>query len=90
MTKEISLKMKVRSIINKHDPISLLECGCPVDEYDQEVNKIIPLLQVATNIDQLQNLVYEIFVDMFDKEIAGLKDKYRKLSEELFSLRQYI
>ena len=89
MTKKISLRNRVRDIVNKYDPITLLESGCPIDEYDPEVKKIIPLFQIVKSIDQLQDLIYEIFVSMFDEKIAGPKNKYRKLSEELFALLQY-
>lgn len=87
MTKEISLKEKIKGIVNKYDPIKLLEIGAPDDEYNPEIKKILPALQKAISVDQLHNMVYELFVYMFDKDTAGPKKNYRKLSEELYSLK---
>lgn len=78
---------KVRKIVNKHDPVKLLKMDCPVDEYDPEIDEILPALKKVKSVNQLHKKIYDIFVFMFDKDIAGPKERYRKLSEELYSLR---
>ena len=88
MTEEASLKEKVRDIVNKYDPIGLLKIDCPVDEYDPEIQQIVPKISELNSVDKLQKVVYKIFVDMFDESIAGSKENYRQLSEELYSLRK--
>lgn len=88
MTKS-NLKESVRYIVNKHDPIKLLDVGCLIDEYDPEVKLILTKIKLTKSLDEIHDMVYNIFVDMFDKSIAGPKTKYRRLSEELYFLKQF-
>ena len=85
MTKE-TLTEKVQATINKYDPIRLLKIGCPADEYRLEIKRIVPILRSTTGINQLHDAAYGVFVNMFDERIAGPKNDYRKLCEELYSL----
>jgi len=64
--------------------------GCSLDEYNPEIMEIFLALQKTINVNQLHDMVYEIFVGMFDEDIAGPKEKYRKLCEELHSLRTFL
>lgn len=82
-----ALEEEVRRIVNKHDPIGLLKIGCPSDEYDPEIRKIMPLLMKATSREEFHDVVYHIFVQMFDKKTAGQRKKYGKLSKDIYELR---
>mgnify|MGYP001595307464 CR=1 FL=1 len=82
------LTEKVRTIVNKHDQIKLLKIGCPLDEYDPEIKKILPALKKVTNLKEFQKKVYHIFVEMFDKRIAGPKRNYEELGREIFGLKK--
>ena len=82
------LQEEIKNIINKYDPIGLFKMDCPLNEYDPEINKILPIIQEATSIEALQEKVYAVFVEMFFEDIAGPKENYRKLSENLYSLKR--
>lgn len=87
MTKLTSLHLKARKIINKYDPIHLIGMGCPVDEYDGEVRRILDALDKVNSPKELSDLIHKIFVKMFFKEIAGPKENYQKLASELYKLK---
>ncbi|EAF2146933.1 DUF1871 family protein, partial [Listeria monocytogenes] len=57
---------KVEKIINDWDPIELFPLA-PKDEYSQEINKIISIVQENPNIDMnvLGKGIRKIFVDSF-------------------------
>ncbi len=84
--KKKAIRIKLKKIVNKYDPIDLIKIGCPEDEYDPEIERILPLLSKIKNKKELLDKVYLVFVKMFDKSIAGPKNKYKKISEELFLL----
>ncbi len=87
MPTEISLHIKVRKIINKYDPIRLLDMGCPEDEYDGEARRIARRLKNSQNSEQVLNLVHRIFIRMFDEKLAGSKENYQQLATDLYKLR---
>ncbi|HAA6561299.1 TPA_asm: DUF1871 domain-containing protein, partial [Listeria monocytogenes] len=57
---------KVEKIINDWDPIELFPLA-PKDEYSQEINKIISIVQENPNIDMnvLAKGIRKIFIDSF-------------------------
>jgi len=87
MIKKSPLFIKASKIVNKYDPIHLISIGCPKDEYDGEVRRILEGMENVSNIEELHDLVYGIFVKMFDESIAGPKENYQKLASELFQLK---
>lgn len=68
---------KIRRIINKYDPIKLISIGCPKDEYDPEIKLILNDLSKCKSIKEINNLVYNIFVEMFEYggKVKNFKDK---------------
>ena len=84
---EGTLLLKIKEIIDKHDPIRLLKIGCPEDEYHPEIQIIAPILEDSNSTDELHNSVYELFVQWFSKDDAGAKENYIELSEELYALK---
>ncbi len=87
MIKRSLMIKKVRDIINKHDPIGLVKLGCPINEYHPEVKQIISKINLKNSVNELQEAVYHIFVNMFDKKLVGPKSKYQELSAEIFALK---
>ncbi|OGE29496.1 hypothetical protein A2867_00815 [Candidatus Daviesbacteria bacterium RIFCSPHIGHO2_01_FULL_40_11] len=87
MVKTASLHAKITGLVNTYDPIHLLSMGCPEDEYNGEVKRIIRGLKKASNPEQLCNLLHGIFVDMFDERLAGPKENYQQLAIDLFKLK---
>ena len=78
---------KTREIVNNHDPINLIAIGAPWDEYDPEIKDILKHFADVKHVDELIEIVWEIFVRWFDKVIAGAKERYRALSQDLWDLK---
>jgi hypothetical protein len=51
----------IRSVINEHDPVGLMEAGCPDDEYDAEVTTILARLPRASSVDDVKMILYQEF-----------------------------
>ncbi len=76
--------MELRTIINQHDPISLLDIGAPEDEYESEVKTIIVQLKDDMTQQQVHDLIYQEFLRWFDDEsTAGPKESYKKLAIDI-------
>lgn len=87
MDETADLQERIQSIINKHDPLKLIKSGAPAAEYAPETERIVFRLASARSAEQLHDVVYDVFVEMFDARIAGEKEKYRAMSEEIYALR---
>jgi hypothetical protein len=74
---------KLRSIINKHDPLNLITIGCPEDEYDPEVETIFEKLKPSNTEEEVLDIVYEEFIHWFGKS-AGHKDSYIEVSKDVY------
>ncbi len=77
---------QVRDIVADADPIELVRQGSDKDEYDMEVAAILPLLPNMASVDSLQRMIYNIFVQKFDRPVAGPSGKYRIIAERLLEL----
>lgn len=76
---------ELRAIINRHDPIVLLdEEGTPKDEYDPEVKTLIVQIDSNMSEKELHDRVFAEFRHWFGGEsVTGPKERYRELSEEI-------
>ena len=74
-----SLRKRVSKLINAHDPIGLIACGAPPDEYDPEVGTILPRLRTASAPTEVQAIIHEEFVRWFNDELAGPASRYEEL-----------
>ena len=61
----------VARAINEADPKSLLELGCPPDEYDPEIGTITPRVAKAANADEIRVIIFEEFERWFGADSAG-------------------
>ena len=77
--------MEVEEILFRHDPIGI-NFEDNRDEYDPEVDTILPRLKEARDADDVQSIVYEEFVRWFDEKIAGKKSNvvYKNISLEIW------
>jgi len=55
----------VTRAINDADPVSLLEIGCPEDEYSPEVGTIVPRVAKAASPAEVRTILYEEFERWF-------------------------
>jgi len=75
---------ELRTIINRHDPIGLLDLGAPEDEYEPEAKTIIVQLDQSMTEKQIHNLIYREFLRWFeDESTAGPKEAYKELATEV-------
>jgi len=56
----------VREILNRHDLEQLLKLGAPEDEYDPEVERVLPQLAAASDATDVATIVQDVFTKMFD------------------------
>jgi len=57
--------LELRRIINQHDPVGLIACHCPEDEYDPEVETILPRLETAKTWEDVHTVVTTEFLHWF-------------------------
>lgn len=58
------------------DPIRLIAMGAPDDEYDPEVETILPRLRSAGSAAEVRTVLHEEFVRWFDERTAGPPERY--------------
>ncbi|PDK68754.1 hypothetical protein AFZ23_05505 [Listeria monocytogenes] len=77
---------KVEKIINDWDPIELFPLA-PKDEYSQEINKIISIVQENHNIDMnvLDKGIRKIFIDSFGENLI-FKNNEDEIAEKILAL----
>lgn len=73
----------LREIVNKHDPMSLMDIA-PEDEYDAEVGKILADTYRLESLEEIKNIVYDIFVASFGDDVKLAKGLCQKIAEEWF------
>jgi len=66
-----------------HDPIGI---GFVPDEYDPEVELLLPAIERVTTVDELTDRMHVIFQQMFSIEIAGPRQKYEPIARDLWAL----
>jgi hypothetical protein len=65
--------------INTLDPIRLINLGVNDDKYSGEISHIVSRLAIRQDrpsLEEIQELIYSIFVKSFDAEMAGPMEKY--------------
>ncbi len=67
------------------DPIGI-NFGENTDEYEPEAGTIIPRLDSAKSVEDVQTIVYEEFCRWFDSVTAGSKQKYASVSAKIWEL----
>lgn len=60
---------RLMEILYEHDPVGLIAFGAPKDEYSVEVDAFLPLLPGMQSPILLSQVLYEVFVQMFDEQM---------------------
>lgn len=84
MNKKILANL-VRNKLNKIDPVGFISMGVPKDEYDPEIKEILSKIHLCKSEKDLEELMYNTFVKMFDERLAGSREIYRELSSRIFN-----
>ena len=76
---------KLKEIINRHDPVGLLELDAPQNEYDPEIGTLLPRIKKATTEDEIAKIVVEEFTKWFGKEIfKGKEDVVTNIAKDIY------
>ena len=62
-------KKKIKSVVNKADPMGLLEVQCPEDEYAPEIERIFARTRKGMTADEIAKVIHAVFLEMFDESI---------------------
>lgn len=73
----------VAEVLFRHDPIGI-NFEDNTDEYEPEARTILPRLRTCANSDEVVAVVFEEFQKWFGPQIAGGKERYSSLSEEIW------
>lgn len=76
----------VKNIINEWDPKCLLAAGAPLDEYDDEVQRIIGGLRRCKSAEDVVSLINEVFVNAFGNGTNKAKESLGDVAERIFSV----
>jgi hypothetical protein len=82
------LRAAVTRAINASDPIRLLAIGAPDDEYEPEIETILPRLQDAASVTDVRTILHEEFAAWFDPDIAGSPQRYDRAAQEIWAFLQ--
>jgi hypothetical protein len=55
----------IRGLVNAWDPIGLIACGCPEDEYDCITNRLLSLLYQDASDPEIQHLLLQFIPEHF-------------------------
>ncbi len=81
------LPVIVKQAIDEADPIGLLAIGCPDDEYDPEIERVLTYVNNYTDPDSLGQRIHQTFVEMFDEHMAGSPQVYQSIAQQIHKKR---
>ena len=77
------------ALLFRHDPIGInFEENKDKDEYESEVETILPRLRSCHSADDVLRVVHAEFVRWFDSDIAGPPEHYGGIALEIWKLWQ--
>ena len=92
---------QVTEIFNRHDPIALIKCGAPSDEYGYEISRILAQLKNAESVLEARKIIYDVFDQSFNygysasdlskstklsEDFAGTETDYQLIAEEVWAV----
>ena len=81
------LSSGVLGIANKEDPTRLVERRVLASEYDPEITAIVPKLRSCRTVESLESVIHAVFVEWFGAEVAGPRERYRSIAEQIKALK---
>lgn len=74
---------EVAAILFRHDPIGI-NFETNTDEYEPEVDRILPKLRRVHSKEELLRIIHGTFVVMFYADIAGSVERYESIAQEVW------
>lgn len=81
------LYQSVSEVLFRHDPIGI-NFETNDDEYEPEVDTILPRLKNCDCAEDVLDVVHEEFIKWFDEDIADDKKTYEEIAKEIWDLWQ--
>jgi hypothetical protein len=78
-----ALYTDVSALLFKTDPIGI-NFKNNTDEYEPEVDTILPRLSSCANAADVEKVVHEEFVRWFDRDMAGPQARYRVVAKQIW------
>jgi hypothetical protein len=75
----------VAAIFFRHDPIGI-NFEDNTDEYEPEASTILPRLRTCHSPEDVLTVVHEEFQRWFDPDIAGAREKYSTIANDVWAL----
>lgn len=82
-----NLTDKITKLLFHADPIKI-NFQTNTDEYKIEAKEIVLELENCKTVDSLLDKIYDIFVKFFNPCIAGTKENYRLIAENVWNMRK--
>ncbi len=90
---------EVASILCRHDPVGICLPDVNPDEYEPEVDTILPRLQDAVSVEDVRRIIYEEFLRWFSSrrdtgpsawtcKFVGPEDRYDEIASEIWEAYQ--
>ena len=76
---------EILSILTKHDPIGII-LENNFGEYEPEAKSIYNRLNNTNSVQEVSEIVYEEFINWFDKDTVGGREKYDFIAKEIYLL----
>jgi hypothetical protein len=77
----------IAALLFRHDPIGV-NFDDNTDEYEPEVDTILPRMRGCYSSDDVLRVVHEEFVSWFDSSTAGSPERYERIASEIWQLWQ--
>lgn len=77
---------QIQHILFEHDPIGLIRCGAPHNEYSPESQSITPQLVDGMSVEEVAEVVFEEFIKWFDEKLVGDYDRYVRIASDIVLL----
>jgi hypothetical protein len=77
----------VAAILFRHDPFGI-NFECNTDEYEPEASTILPRLRTCNSAEDVLTVLHEEFTRWFDADIAGPRERYSTIANEVWALWQ--
>ena len=81
----MDLVARIEVILYAADPIRIA-AGVNRDEYRPEAQAIVARLPSARSVDEVELIVHQEFVRLFDRELAGPLERYRGVAATIWRL----
>lgn len=76
----------VSAILADADPLGFIDMGAPRNEYDPEVETILPRLAECDSAADMREVVFQEFERWFGAGKVGPPDRYTEVAEEIWAL----